>query len=226
VVSDDYIVTARPRTTHPDPRVVVALSLDDRAAELIVALSSAGFDVVSAPDVASAADVVDEERPFVALIDDASADWLRDVSDLLMLRPNARPLALVEVQSPAEFLAAVSAGVAGFVSPLADTDALARTVRAVIDTGVAIPRGLVAALVEEIHRGRGRSVNTAAGPIDVTEREWEILQLLLQRRSTREIAERLFVSVGTVRSHISALGRKLGSADREGTIRLLEQRRG
>lgn len=205
--------------------VVIAVSARDLAEQMTRALSSAGF-VVAVSDITDVADVTDSDESFVAIVDDASTGWLRDVSDLMQLRPNARPLALLKVGSAAELLAAVSAGVAGFVSPEAGTDAIARTVRALIDTGVAIPRTLVAALVDEVRRGRGRSVNTADGPIDVTEREWEILQLMLQRRSTREIAEMLYVSVGTVRSHISALGRKLGAADREGTIRLLEQHRG
>jgi DNA-binding NarL/FixJ family response regulator len=206
--------------------VVVAVSARDLATQLTRALSSTGFVVVDAPQITHIADVTDEDDHFVAIVDDTGSGWLRDVSDLLQVRPNARPLALMEVESAAELLAAVSAGVVGFVSPNADLDAMVRTARELLDNGAAIPRGLVPALVEEVRRGRGRSVSTAVGPIDVTEREWEILQLMLQRRSTREISEMLFVSVGTVRSHISALGRKLGAADREDTIRLLEQRRG
>lgn len=209
-----------------DARIVIAVSDPARAEQLVDALSSNGYDTACAPGITRVADFVDEELSCVVIVDDDHPNWLRSVTDLLHLRPNARLLALVDVESPAEMLAAVGAGVAGFVSPLADDAAIARTVRALIDSGVAIPRGLVPALVEEVRRGRGRSVTTATGQIDVTEREWEILQLLLQRRSTREISEMLFVSVGTVRSHISALGRKLGAVDREDTIRLLEQRRG
>jgi DNA-binding NarL/FixJ family response regulator len=226
--SDEYVVDERPGITEAEAGTVVAVVVSDpdQTSQLIEGLSRVGFDVTAVQSIREAPDVVDELCPFVVIVDDARSSWLREVADLLHLRPDALPLAVVEVDSPAELLAAVSAGVAGFVSPDAGTEAIARTVRALIDTGVAIPRGLVAALVEEVRRGRGRSVNTAAGPIDVTEREWEILQLMLQRRSTREISEMLFVSVGTVRSHISALGRKLGATDREHTIRLLEQPRG
>lgn len=224
--SDESTVNdvTEPHETHADDVVVVAVSDRVRAWRLMEALSSCGFDAVAVTPIARVAGVVDGERPFVVIVDDADLEWLRDVSDLLDLRPTARILALVEIVAPPELLAAVSAGVSGFVSPAAGTDAIARTVRELSDKGVAIPRGLVPALVEEIRRGPGRSVRVASGAIEVTDREWEILLLLLQRRTTREISERLFVSVGTVRSHISALGKKLGAEDREDAIRLLRQR--
>jgi DNA-binding NarL/FixJ family response regulator len=209
-----------------DVIVVVAVSDANRGARLATELASRHCEVAVATCIAAIADVAVDDRSVVAIVDGASSEWLRECSDLLRRRPTVLLLALMEPEAPGELLAAVSAGIGGFVTPDASAEAIARTVRALIDTGVAIPRGLIPSLVDEVRRGRGRSVSTALGPVDVTDREWEILQLLLQRRSTREIAELLFVSVGTVRSHVSALGRKLGAVDREDTIRLLEQRRG
>lgn len=203
--------------------VVVALADTGRAISLVDALSHRGFEVASSAGIVEIAGTVDGDRPFVAIVDNADPGWLRAVSDLLQAAPRARVLALVDIGSSAELVLAVSIGVRGFVSPTIDGAALSRTVRAMLGGEVAIPRPFVAALVDEVRRGGARSVETAAGSIAVTDREWQILQLLLQRRSTREIAEQLFVSVGTVRTHISALGRKLGVDDRESTIRLLEQ---
>ena len=207
-----------------DAERIVAVAVDSAdEPQVLDVLSSAGFAVVPVPDIASVADRV-AGNPFVVIVDDAEGSWLRDVADLLRARPDARVLALVDIASSAEMMAAIGAGIGGFLSPSADADALVRTVRAMIESGVAIPRDLVSGLVEEVRGGRGRSVDTEAGSIEVTDREWEIVLLLLQRRSTREIAQLLYVSVGTVRSHISALGRKLGAADRADTIRLLQQR--
>ena len=79
----------------------------------------------------------------------------------------------------------------------------------------------MSALVVEVRQGRGHRIRTTAGHIDVTNREWEILQLLAQRRSTQEVAGTLFVPVGTVRSHISALLRKLGAVDRDDLVRMI-----
>lgn len=204
-------------------RVLVAFDAPDRAAELGEALGAAGFDVSFAEGLAAVAAASPAGESFVVLVDDAGDDWLRAVSNLIREHPRARPLALVEVEGPDQFLAALSAGVAGFVPPDAPVDAIVRTVRSLTEDGVAIPRGMVPTLVAEVRHGRGHSVQTAAGRISVTDREWEILQLLVQRRSTREMAEALYVSVGTVRSHISTLLRKLGAVDRADAIRMIER---
>lgn len=203
--------------------IAVSISSVRQATRLVEGLSSEGLDVVNVTGIDGIADVVAPSGVAVAIVDDADTEWLRHVADMLSVRPNVMPLAFIDVGSRAELLAAISAGVDGFVSPTADIAAVVRTIRELFARGASVPRGFVPVLIDEVRRGRGRSVATASGPIDVTDREWEILQLMLQRRSTREIAELLFVSVGTVRSHISALGRKLGARDRADTIRLLEQ---
>ena len=82
---------------------------------------------------------------------------------------------------------------------------------------------MVGPLVALARHGRGHRMNTIAGPIDVTDREWEIMQLVLQRRTTREIADALFVSAGTVRSHLSALMHKVGAVDRDDLIAMVER---
>ena len=65
---------------------------------------------------------------------------------------------------------------------------------------------------------------TAGGRVEVTDREWEILELLIEGRSTREMADKLYISVGTVRSHVSILLKKLGAVDREDAVQLIKRR--
>ena len=116
----------------------------------------------------------------------------------------------------------MSAGVVGVCPRDASEAAIERSIRSIVQTGVAIPRTLTKPLVDAVRqRGGGHIVQTAAGEITVTDREWEVLQMLLQRRSTAEMADNLFVSVGTVRSHVSTLLRKLGAVDREDVIALV-----
>jgi len=50
------------------------------------------------------------------------------------------------------------------------------------------------------------------------QREWEVLCLLQQGRTTNEIGERLFVSSATVRSHVSAIVRKTQTPDRDAAL--------
>jgi DNA-binding CsgD family transcriptional regulator len=56
--------------------------------------------------------------------------------------------------------------------------------------------------------------------VTLTGREREVLDLLLQRLETNEIARRLFIGAGTVRTHVAAVLRKLGVPDREAALRL------
>ena len=88
---------------------------------------------------------------------------------------------------------------------------------------MAIPRAFMSPLVDEVRRGRGRAVRTAAGVVLVTDREWEILQMLIQGRSTREMSDALFVSVGTVRSHVSTLLKKIGAVDRDDAVAMVRR---
>ena len=100
---------------------------------------------------------------------------------------------LADIDNADEFLAALAGGVAGFCRSDASVDAIVRTIQSVQVSGVAIPRDMVIPLVAQVRHGRGHRMNTVAGPIDVTDREWEIMQLMLQRLTTREIASALYV---------------------------------
>ena len=86
-----------------------------------------------------------------------------------------------------------------------------------------LPGTLVARFVEEFrdpeHRRIGIAPEQAAR---LTGREWDVLELMRAGLSTNEIAERLFVSPTTVRTHVSAVLRKLRVDDREAAVRLLE----
>ena len=186
-------------------------------------LDAAGYDVTTVDTLVTGCPMLAPDEPAVVIIDDSHHDWLRWIADLASDRPLARVVVLMSHDNPDEFLAALSAGAAGFCTAHGDIDALVRTVESVRQSGVAIPRWMVAPLVERMRYGRGHRVQSAAGPINVTDREWEILQLMLQRRSTKEMSSALFVSVGTVRSHVSALVRKLGAVDREDAVALIER---
>ena len=59
--------------------------------------------------------------------------------------------------------------------------------------------------------------------MQLTSREWQVLDFLRQGLTTSEIARRLFVSPATVRSHVAAVLRKLRVPDRESAIRLFEE---
>ena len=58
--------------------------------------------------------------------------------------------------------------------------------------------------------------------VDLTAREWEVLSLMRDDLSTREIADRLRISEVTVRRHISAVVKKLRVESRADALKLLQ----
>jgi RNA polymerase sigma factor (sigma-70 family) len=61
------------------------------------------------------------------------------------------------------------------------------------------------------------------GGEQLTEREWEVLELMRDGLSTKEIAQRLDISEVTVRRHVSTTLRKLQVKDRAEALQLLER---
>jgi DNA-binding NarL/FixJ family response regulator len=92
----------------------------------------------------------------------------------------------------------------------------------VVNGEAALPRALVMRLVEEF-RVRDESDSRRRGPLaQLTPREWEILELLRNGLTTNQVAAQLFVTPVTVRSHVSAILRKLRVPDRAAAISLFE----
>ena len=81
-------------------------------------------------------------------------------------------------------------------------------------------------VVEEFNaRGRALDLLVGRNPADrLTNREWEVLKLMRDDMTTAQIAEALFVSRATVRTHVSAIMRKLHVTDRAAAVRLIEHR--
>jgi two-component system response regulator DegU len=82
----------------------------------------------------------------------------------------------------------------------------------------------MAFLVADFRDSSARRRPVAAADLggQLTSREWQILDLLQQERSTREIAARLYISEVTVRTHVASILRKLELPDRA-ALCLVEQ---
>jgi DNA-binding NarL/FixJ family response regulator len=94
----------------------------------------------------------------------------------------------------------------------------------VLSGEAALPRELVARVIEEF-RGRGRRRRLPVLrrlDVDLTDREWDVLELLREELPTREIARRLQISEVTVRRHVGTVLKKLQVSDRAAAIRLLD----
>ncbi len=107
---------------------------------------------------------------------------------------------------------AIVAGASGFLLKDATSADLVAAVRAVAAGDVAIAPSLVRTVVEQA-RG-GRTSRDVPGIDDLTERERDVLEHLAAGRSNAEIAEQLYLSEATIKTHISRVLAKLGVRDR------------
>jgi DNA-binding NarL/FixJ family response regulator len=116
-------------------------------------------------------------------------------------------------------------GASGFLCKSAGVDSLPRALRAARNGEAVITRRLTMRLIEDLRLVRQDGAGLRPIRSALTSREWEVLDLLCQDLSTDEIADRLVVSVETVRSHIKNVLRKLEVRSRREAVSMASKLR-
>lgn len=196
---------------HPPTRAGVRMSLED-----------AGFTVCA--EVATAGAAVDacvEQRPDVALLDvHMPGGGISAAARITAAVPETAIVMLTVSRDDADLFEALRAGARGYLLKDIDPDRLGPALEGVLAGEAALPRNLVTRLMEEFRNRDDRTARPLGPLAKLTSREWETLDLMRQGLTTAEIAERLFVTPVTVRTHVSAILRKLQVSDREAAIEI------
>lgn len=170
------------------------------------------------------AGIRDPSAELVVLVVDDDGRWL-DCATHLAGQADVRTV-LVGSIGHAHFLAAVRSGIVGFA--VGDVVGELPRVFDVVRRGeMAIPRILSRVLVDWVRRHpvAHHFLAVDGRVVDFSEREWEVVALLGDRASTRSIADRLYISQVTVRTHVSVIVHKLGVADRAAAAELIQRHR-
>jgi DNA-binding NarL/FixJ family response regulator len=201
-------------------RVVVA---DDQALVRggfrVLVDSAPGLEVVGeARDGAQAVDLAAREHPDVILMDIRmpTMDGLEATRRILAadLRQVVRVLMLTTFDLDEYVFAALKAGASGFLLKDTPPEALLAGIRTIAAGDALLSPTVTKHLIEEYVR-RPAPSTTPAAPLDtLTERELEVLTLVARGWSNAEIAERLYVTPATTKTHLSRLLMKLGARDR------------
>jgi len=204
------------------------LIADDHAPTLVGvrwALEHAGMQVVA--EATSGADAVlaaVRTKPDVALLDVnmPGGGGIEAAGQIVRAVPGTAVVMLSGVARDHDLFAALLAGARGFLLKDTDPDRLAFALEGVMKGEAALPRTLMARLIDEF-RLRESAHRPLIGPTGarLSEREQEVLQLMADGLPTRQLAERLGISGVTVRRHVSALVEKLGVADRAAAVAAL-----
>lgn len=108
---------------------------------------------------------------------------------------------------------AIEAGASGYLVKSATHDELVNAIQVVHKGEALIHPAITKRIMEEfIHLTRGKVKETQN--FGLTEREMEVLEHLCQGASNKEIAEKLFISLKTVKSHLRSIFKKLHVSDR------------
>jgi two-component system, NarL family, response regulator LiaR len=132
--------------------------------------------------------------------------------------PEIRVILLTGAGDEALGMRGLRAGAAGFLSKDMELDALPRALRGALDGEAAISRRLAMHLVQHYRSAPLGGMGLRPVRSELTDREWEVLDLLTGGASTDDIARVLVLSNETVRSHLKNLYRKLGVRSRDEAV--------
>jgi DNA-binding NarL/FixJ family response regulator len=155
---------------------------------------------------------------FDAVILETHISGMRGAASIRALRQRAPNLPIIVVSAAADQASvreAIEAGARGFIPKTSSGGVALGAIRLVLSGGIYVPPSVLATPTPSRGRLRDRSAVMDAASLDgVTRRQRQVLELVAQGKSNRQIASELGVREGTVRIHISAILRALGVRNR------------
>ena len=155
--------------------------------------------------------MIPTELPDVLLLDHRlpDGDGVPAIPRLKALRPSMAVVVLTASAAEHVMVAAIEAGVSGFVSKTRGLGELTAAVRAAAAGEAVVSPEMLSRLLPRLQRGR-----TGIARVTMTEREREVMALVAEGLTNAAIADRLTVSVHTVRNHVANLSAKLGASSK------------
>jgi DNA-binding NarL/FixJ family response regulator len=150
-------------------------------------------------------------NPDIILLDTAVSDSLATVLALLQAAPTSRVIALPVTETDVEIIAFAEAGVSGYVTRDGSFEDLVATIRSVASGALVCSPCVAALLLRQVARA---AVGVGPDPRRLTSRELQVVELIDQGLSNKEIACRLNVEVSTVKNHVHHILEKLSATGR------------
>jgi NarL family two-component system response regulator LiaR len=198
-------------------RIIRILIVDDHTVvrDGLIALLSAepGMKVVgSCGDGQEALALAEELRPDVILLD-LVMPRMDGVQATIMIKkvfPEARILILTSFAENHQVFSAIKAGAMGYLMKDTSSDELIQAIRDTYENKPALGPNIAHKLMMDIQNHQ----DDESGETDLTEREIEILQHMALGMTNQEIADKLFLSERTVRTHVTNILAKLSLSNR------------
>jgi DNA-binding NarL/FixJ family response regulator len=189
-----------------------------------MALERDGLEVCA--EAASASQAVEaalREHPDACLLDVRMPGGGISAASMITFRlPGTVVLMLTVSRDDDDLFESLRRGASGYLLKDGDPTKVALAVRSALEGAAPLSGELTAQVIEKF-RQRPRARRLAKHPEgrpDLTAREWEVLELLVEGVGTADMAKRLFLSQVTVRRHVSNILGKLGVSSRDEAVRL------
>ncbi|MEM7332277.1 MAG: response regulator transcription factor [Chloroflexota bacterium] len=172
------------------------------------------FDVIGEADSGeTAVKLAAEHAPDVVLLDllMPGMDGVMATRQIKDVSPRSQIIILTSYHQDEHIFPAIQAGALSYLLKNVKPAVLAEAVRKAAVQEAMLDPNVAARIIRELHSPNRTNLNPY---MELTERELEILQLVAKGLSNAEIAEKLFVTVKTVRSHMSNILSKLHLRDR------------
>ena len=190
-------------------------------AGIAAALSEAGFSVTGqAQDAMSAVTKARQLQPDVVVLDVLmpGLSGLEVVDKICNAAPNTSVVLLTSSESEEDLLSAIKSGASGYVVKDTPLPQLVENIHEVARGGSVVSPMMVSKLFANVRQLlRHRDIVAGRRPT-LTGREVEVLQLVAQGMTSREIGEKLFISENTVKNHVRNILDKLGLHSRSEAV--------
>ena len=171
--------------------------------------SEPDFELVSS----SVAELAHQENIDLVLLGSRGGPNLFDVmASLKAARPDLRIIVTGSGADDETILKAIAAGAKGYVDEAAAPAEFTQAIRIVNQGSVWAPRRVLSMFIERVSSSPGRIF--PAGRVTFTDREKEVLEMLVAGRSNKEIGAALGIEERTVKAHVAKLMRKVGVQNR------------
>jgi DNA-binding NarL/FixJ family response regulator len=134
------------------------------------------------------------------------------MASLKATRPDLRIIVTGSGMDEETILKAIASGAKGYVDEAATPAEFVQAIRVVNQGSVWAPRRVLSMFIERVTSSPGRIF--PAGRVTFTDREKEVLEMLVAGRSNKEIGAALGIEERTVKAHVAKLMRKVGVQNR------------
>jgi len=162
---------------------------------------------------ATLADISGQKDTDLVLLGSRGGQNLFDVmASLKAARPDLRIIVTGSGIDEETILKAIASGAKGYVDEAAPPSEFMQAIRIVHQGSVWAPRRVLSLFIERVSSSPGRIF--PAGRVSFTDREKEVLEMLVVGRSNKEIGSALGIEERTVKAHVAKLMRKVGVQNR------------